>query len=68
MRFGDIAGDQNAAPPFAFDGVLGAFGVVGLVQVKGCDVGTLPREQHGDGPANAGIGARDDGDHALQLL
>ena len=63
----DVARNQEAAPALGLDVALGFFRIFVLVQVHDGHVGAFAREQHRDGPADAGVAAGDDGDFPVEL-
>jgi hypothetical protein len=63
----DVAGEQEAAPPFGFDSRLGLAGIAVRIEVDDGDVGALAREQHRDGAADARIAPGHDRREALEL-
>ena len=67
LRVLDVAGDEQAAPAFGLDAHIRLLGVAVRLQIDDRNVGAFAREEDGDGPADAGIAAGDDGRKALEL-
>src|SRR5438105_2546058 len=64
----DVAANENAAPLlFLFDDATRLFGVAVGFEINDGDVGTLAREEHGDGTSDAGVAAADQRNHSFEF-
>jgi hypothetical protein len=65
---GNVAGNGDTPTALILDRPYNGGGILRLVlEMNDRHIGTLTREQHGDGPAYAGIAAGNESDFALKL-
>ena len=65
---GHIARNQDAAAPFRFHRRFGVFGVFMFIEIDDGNIGAFARIENGDGAADTGIAAGDEGRHVLEFF